>query len=483
MIAAFLYLGPTPPVVSANEILRNSELAIQKDLHSVPAAVIHQRIRVRRKPSSSKEQTSTDLEFWRSTSGVKYADTASRTGFSAMRLSQEDSGLRSDFQKVCEENALDWREPLSAESYLRWHDGLKSVLDSVREDQNTILTTTVPHATGDGIRRAEFVVRRADWHPLELKLALGDREFDISEISYEVIKEARLQPITPVVRQIAPLPAVQPVSEIPAPIPALTEPAPPAPVPASDGDTEMTALWEEIQKIGKEPSQPMAMFCCNGGEAVLHAPGVSASRRSQLEQLVAQFPNLKLDFSGAAPNPVSQPAALNAEPRPAFQEAAGAKLQESIAKYFGSPEAQEYFAHKVMEETDSLLRLADGLRDLSQRFPPAEEAVLSSDKQAQLHRMFLDQVAVVRGPAALTISLLAPVLKSLEQVDSGNSPDQPPHWQAKAMSIFADAQRIDTLARRILTTTGDRDTSTESVQALTNSMAMLQQTLAAIPEK
>lgn len=396
---AFLYLAHAPAVVSAKEILQRSALSTQKDLRSIPRAVLHQRIRVRRKPSAPFQETSADYEIWRSASGAGRTQTKLSNTKTMLANTDGDSSLQSDFRKVCRENAFDWEAPLSAESYVHWHDSIRAFSDAVSQGEHAILTTTVASASGaDEIHRAELVLRPADWHPVELKLVLADREFDISEISYEVVDEAKLDPTIFGARLATSTPSVSPSPEKRTHVPPAPEPAIATPAGPTAAETELAVVWQ-LHQFGADLGDPIVVFCCSGGDVVVQALGVSDDRRSQLEELAGQFPNVVLDFSGAIQHTSPPVAALPDEQLVQGPTDPGkGSLQESITKYFGSSGAQEHYTRELLQQLEPLMNRAYALRALAVRWNPAEEPTLTSQDRIRLHQLVVDHVAAARAP-------------------------------------------------------------------------------------
>ena len=189
---------PLDSSISANELLARVQAAQSADLGKVAAPVLHQRLRVRRRATGSTEQAITDYDAWEDQSRGRFR----QTGSSAQVLAE--------LRTICDSNRLDWHAPLSAAGYLRWRDSLPARQDFVAPEKTSTprdtnsgpeplaLTTVAGWQDGNGssldeesqgnrIVKAELVVRTADWHPVEERLWVNDREYEIAELDYRVL--------------------------------------------------------------------------------------------------------------------------------------------------------------------------------------------------------------------------------------------------------------------------------------------------------
>jgi hypothetical protein len=101
--------------------------------------------------------------------------------------------LLEEVERVLAANEFDLTSPLSPESFADWRERATDRTDHVAVEETAVrLTTSIPSATHpDVIRKASFLIRRQDWHPIALSLTVGAREtptvFVIREMAYEVV--------------------------------------------------------------------------------------------------------------------------------------------------------------------------------------------------------------------------------------------------------------------------------------------------------
>jgi len=183
-------LQPWHETVSANELLARATVAQSKSLSGAQGRVIHERLQIRRKSgahgqdaaNNDKDKT-INYESWQDDSHHRFHETSS---------SAEITG---ELQRVYQTNNLDWQSPLSATAYARWQTSLVEKHDSVARSGSADLTlTTVASGQpeGDAIGKAQLVVSATDWLPIAVHLWLRDREYEISQVSSELLPASQL---------------------------------------------------------------------------------------------------------------------------------------------------------------------------------------------------------------------------------------------------------------------------------------------------
>ncbi|MBE3073240.1 MAG: zf-HC2 domain-containing protein, partial [Acidobacteria bacterium] len=212
--------------LSASEVLRRSQVAQSARLVQVPQPVVHQRLRVtRHRASAVSANAESTWEVWHDpTAGRLRERRAAMSG---------DHGLVDEVTGVLRANRMDPRQPLSPASYAAWRAGVANAEDTVATAWLTggvrafRLKTIVQPPVGEGqIAEAEFVVRAADWHPVEesirVTLAGQRREYALVEEGFEIVRFDRVAslfaerpspPVTPVtpVTPVPPAPLAAPV--------------------------------------------------------------------------------------------------------------------------------------------------------------------------------------------------------------------------------------------------------------------------------
>src|SRR5579864_7879145 len=186
----FLIFQPWQATVSAAKLLARAIAAQSAVLGSTKEPVVHHKLRIQFHSAAQGSHRLLNYESWRDFRNGRFGEAISSGASDASYKCMDD------LRRVYAANHLDWQSPLSAEAYERWSatlvGGRASVArgrgDSSGAAPSLILTTFVtPNPQGDEIGKAQLVVRPSDWHPVSVHLSLKDREYEISEIAFQVV--------------------------------------------------------------------------------------------------------------------------------------------------------------------------------------------------------------------------------------------------------------------------------------------------------
>ena len=424
----------TRPTLTAGQVLANASAAAWREIPN-PRAVVHQRFHVERRRVASGRSFAGDYELWRGPSNTRF------------QLASLGPEIGPSLRRAYGANRLDWNDPLAAAPIAQWHGRLSSASDSVVEDAGRVtVTTQAPaDAPASAIRRAELVLRRADWHPLELRLTLAEDEFAIREVSSEVVDsaavDASLLPAEPIAPALPPTPPA-------APLPALVEFTPPVAASFNPLATQMAVLWS-IHQLGADLAEPVQVFCCFAGDVVLEAAGVPDSRLEQLRAIATANPHTRFDSDGAISPP--QQSSPDAAPPPLPDSPADPSLDSRLSDFFGSFEARENFTRAILAQSDALLTRAYALRKLAADWPAALETTLDPASRAHLDAMAADHSAAAANAAREAAQLLDPLAAALTVSYTPQSSPSAEHWQDAIPSLFSRAREADSLIRLVFT--------------------------------
>jgi hypothetical protein len=190
LILIFVIYQPWQATVSAAKLLARAIAAQSAVLRSTKEPVVHHKLRIQFHSAAPASHTLVGYESWRDFRNGRFRE-ALASGSSVT----SDERI-AELQRVYATNHLDWQSPLSAQGYERWNSALVGGRTSVARDRSgtspdgsrLILTTlATPNPEGDAIGKAQLVVRASDWHPVALLLTLKDREYEISEVAFQVL--------------------------------------------------------------------------------------------------------------------------------------------------------------------------------------------------------------------------------------------------------------------------------------------------------
>ncbi len=512
-LGALVWL-PSQPAISANELLTRAQAAQSAELRKVTAPVLHQRLRVRRRVAGSTEQASTDYDYWEDPSRGRFR----QTGSSAEVLAE--------LRAICNANQLDWQAPLSAAGYARWRDSLAARQDivapakvstdrGVNDGPESLTLTTIARGQAanslrsedsgaDSIAKAELVVRTADWHPVEERLWVNDREYEIAELDYRVLPLSEVEALV-----FAEPPA--PVERVEAPRPVLTERTerlvPPPPDPE---ETEMAVRYG-LHQLDADLGEPIEINRDSQGKVIVEASSVGPELQAKLRQQLASIPNAGLVLErppsptcDTCPLPSQEMAEMTPSPPLAFAPVVNPN-EKRLEEIFGDPHAQESFTREVLAVSEETLSHCFALRNLALRYPPEDEGKLTLMARAQLKEMVNDHIAaLVEGTNHLQ-GLLRPLLEALSNrsvpgfdtpqaaaevtpadevggsVGKGPkadlSPDSGSQWQNASFTIFAAVQKANFLLISLLPNTNNPLPADQAVPQLRQALSEQQKAL------
>jgi len=508
---------PSQPVISANELLSRVQAAQSAEFAKISAPVVHERLRVRRKFVGSNEQATTDYDSWADRSRGRFRQTGS------------SSEILTEFRTICDANRLDWQAPLSGAGFARWRDSLPARQDIVAaaqpstagydeaESKPLALTTIArspvansPHGDNWGANRitqAELIVRKADWHPVEERLWVNNREYEIAELDYRVLPPSAVDG-TIFAEQLAPLKPVEgPVKEGSE---VVENSVPPPPDP---DETEMAVRYE-LHRLNADLGEPIEITRDSRGEVEVEAPGVAPDLKAKLKQVLSSVPNTNLEVDETlraicegCPGPLSGgQVAPETSPAPTMSIVPTVNPNEKqLEDIFGDAHAQESFTREVLAASSDALSRGFALRDLAVRYTPEKEAMLTPHSRTQLKEMVSDHVTALANPTNLLQGLLRPLLEALSNraAPGAGSPESAEviaplgeagmprmlkadtstihgldnRWQDMSIEIFATVQKVDRMIKALLTSTDSPIPADQVVPVLRQGLSHQQQEL------
>lgn len=473
---------PSERLITANELLARVQAAQTAELGKVPAPVLHQRLRVRRNITGSAERSIADFDTWEDQSRGRFRQTGS---------SEE---VLAELRTVCKTNQLNWQSPLSASGYARWRDSLAAKRDTVAVAGGTLaggpdasgerlaLTTTArgenadspPHveAGANRIIQAELVVRTVDWHPVEERLWVAGREYEIAELDYRVLPLSEVD--AGIFAEAAPV--VEPIMSPRHPTIEAVAPPPPRPDPE---DTEMAVRYE-LHQLDADLGEPVDIRQESNGEVHIDASEASPHLQSLLKDKFSSLPDTELQLERAAPVdcPTCPDSGTVEEEKPSAALTVPPTVnpnEKRLEEIFGEPRAQESFTREVLNLSGEALSHCFALRNLALRYPPQVEADLKPSAQKELRQMVDDHFTALTEGFSHLQGLLRPLLEALSgsgqaEAEPGvteagpevagpkvaeSNPYSVPTWQDRSTQILTTMQRADLLVRSLLTSTNN----------------------------
>lgn len=452
LVLAVLLMPPLGNVVSADVLLERVRDAELQELKGVVAPVVHQRLQVRRRATATEPEMTADYESWSDRSQPRF------------RQKSSSEELVAELQRVYEANQLEWQAPLSAAGLARWRDTLLAKVDSVEESEGQLTLTTIAgqNPKGDRIGKVQLVVRVVDWHPVQQRLWLADREYEITETQYEVLPLAKVE--ADVFGEAPEMAAARPS----------TPKREPTPDPA---ETELEVRYR-LHQVGADLGEPIEVVRGQHGEVIVEALDITPERVAELEELLASIPNTSLDVAIAPETPCvdceTPPAAASDSPAtpPVIISGAGSARPE-LLKFFGDQEVQEAFTLEALEISGAALSRAFALRRLAERYPPTEEAKLTPASQERLRQMLEEHATALVRRSSQVEGMLEPLLQELHRGTPVAPAGEllPDNWQGATLRAFAAVQQVDRLTKDLLASTGSTAPLNQIVAQLAQALA------------
>jgi hypothetical protein len=254
------------------------------------------------------------------------------------------------------------------------------------------------------------------------------------------------------------------VSEAPSPVVA-AQPAAAniSPVETPAGPADTLHVLAALNEIGADVGEPIDLSEDAGHlRVVVHVNGLSAQRQRQVAEVLKPLPRVVLDVHAGT---TAQPAARAAEAKERYAPSMPAALRQQLEDRLGGAAALQEVTDQVLEGSASTLAQAHALQVLSEKFPPAAVAQLSSADRELLGKLRQSHLSEIDRQVAQIRTLLKPLLTV------GNAS---PPWRGTPASA---AQEMDALLNRLLAGSYSQVSGEEMLRNLTPSIERLEQTI------
>jgi len=513
VLTAFVWLRfGSVPSVSAREILNRAEHAEAGRIRAVTEPVIHQRFQITRLTNGQSPQ-STNLEIWHdwknnrwrqeteeaaAVSGVVTSKATASRNKSRPGTGTADHPVIQELQSVQKSNDLH-QNPISVSAFAAWRSKLKNPVERIAETRLesgakalTITTTATEPVANSRITKAEFVVRRQDWHPVEQRLNVsepdGFRSYEIRETSFEVVALGSIG------ASIFELP------ELPAPL-ALQTASPDRPplsvTPVNALELEMT-LVHLLHQAGACLGEEVHIVEGVAGR-LLELRGVveSSERKQELIRLFSEFPDVpvllqvpggdEMSGSTAGAGMLAAPAAAETTQG----DHGPAPMKDHLLAHFAMldlpREAQRArmveFSNLVISQSQSAHSHVWALRRLVERF---QKEQLSASALARFQSMAQDHLRELSILIGRSDEMLRPVLGSLSGSENAASRTAAGAVQGEgtlpsvSMRLFESVIHADNLILALLVGTDVAPNLRESGSALLAALPKIQEDIRAV---
>jgi hypothetical protein len=391
-------------IVSASEVMKRSDASEKQLLRKTAALVIYQKLQIRssgrlltrilyRDPSNNREIETETSD--RDNGPLGLTDSSLKTTSPG-----SPTGLRTDIQEEFEQAHLNWKNPLSADSFQAWHRQLENSIDEVTKPDGGLLSIRTKMSEGPVIE-STFTVRASDYHPIAETFTLKNKEqIEIIETAFEVIS---LDAINPSLLVFKGQPE-KPVDHV-----AASTPTPSVITPEQLTQIELQArlalhmtgadLGEQIE-IGRNPNSAV----------VIQGLAASEVRRKEILAALQGIPNVDMRLQT-----VSEVTAADRLPQPPYGDnavlvEAEPFLQEELEEKFPTVEERKSYVDSVLSSSGTAMANVWALRRLESRFAAQDVAGLNTPSRQMLELLIREHIGAIRQEVGTEARLVETVL-------------------------------------------------------------------------
>jgi len=334
----------------------------------------------------------------------------------------------------------DWNDPLSAHAFEQWRDRQVQKTDEVSAVENPQAPsqhlTQIRTVSAEGeVEAASIVLDTGDYVPVSERLDFRDREWvELSEITETPTKSAGGSGVA---EAGAPVRAAEPPSR-----PAAFAPGSPASI--SDELEVLSALRKIEADLGE-----LENIALTDGKVVVTGPeSIPPRRQDEIRAAVANLPHVELEFTSLQPVAISPQTAIAAG---AAASAPASPVEARLEQHLGGHAQFDRFSTQLLDLDEAAMQRVFALRNLAQKFPPADEARLGSHDLNLLHELSRKHAAALAEKVGSMEQILVPTLSSLGGTAASVHPaGGPAAWQSAAEDIYSSAHRVDVLISQML---------------------------------
>jgi hypothetical protein len=335
----------------------------------------------------------------------------------------------------------DWNDPLSAHAFEQWRDSQVQKTDEVTAVENPQAPsqhlTQIRTVSAEGeVEVASIVLDTGDYLPVSERLDFRDREWvELSEIAETPVESAGGSGVADAG---SPVRAAEPPSR----------PAAFAPGSSASISDELEVL-SALNEIGADLGDPVEVALTDGKVVVTGAAeAIPPQRQDQIRAKVANLPYVEVAFTSSHPVTIPPPTAVAAG---SAASATASPIEARLQQHLGGRAEFDRFSTQLQDLDEAASQRVFALRNLAQKFPPADEARLGPHDLNLLHELSRKHAAVLAEKLDSMERILVPTLSSLGGTAANVHPaGGSAAWQPVTEEIYRSAHRVDVLIAQML---------------------------------
>jgi hypothetical protein len=425
-----------PAVVSADELVRKAAESQKALLQSLPRPVIYQKFRIERTGSSPTCRLADAIE--RSIYFDPINDTIVEGRKSSDgKIAAPDSA---DCLKATVEGAgLNWRAPLSIDSFEHWEDSNRERAVHVERDASGLISirSTIPQGE---VAELLFTFRTSDFHPvMEDILFRNSNRIRITESFFEVFSmdviDSPLLALNGAKASVS-APAPKPIAALPVRVPA-------------ENELEATEMRVRVALHSVQADVGDQIEIRRKGSNSISVEGVvpTTERKKEIESELLGFDHVRtsLTVPGApseAGSSFSETADVAVTPDHSLVVEDYPLLQSILKSRFPSVEARKSYVDSTLEAAQFAMAHAWALRRLRERYTADSVARLDPSARQMLELLIRDHVVAIRKEVDIEAELLGEILPTLPETQQNTASCSATEWRSSTQAAFDCLEEI-----------------------------------------
>jgi len=372
--------------------------------------------------------------------------------------SAKSEAMPADVETLFAEAHYNSEDPLSARSYLEWHNSLsesddrpvETIADPVSPSEWCYRIQTA--AAAGEVANATLLLSTQDLHAVEGRLDFRDQNYlEFTEIMGSTIAggDAAAHIGSPA------RPAVP--SQRDAIVPGL-----------SASISDQLAVYSVLHQIGADLGSSVEVSLADG-KVMVGGVGVAPGVQQRIHEELDSRPNVSVQFT--EPRPIAASSLDGAAAPASTSGAAETRLEERLG---GRVEFQR-FRDAVLKSNETVMDRAYALRTLARTFPVEVESGLSSSDRQMLRDMLRDHLSRLSKQVTEAQSLLVPSLSAIGARVQAPGVVESTAWQSSVEDVIRASQLVEVrLSVMLGVTPGQNSTSTQLPSEVLTALADLQ---------
>jgi hypothetical protein len=428
-IAILLVMFRLPRKVSADEIIHKSRESEKALLKVVPRPVIYQELHI--EMAGRTKHPAVDRAIYSDPVSSRVVEARNHPTSSLPAAATVES-----VQEALLDADLDWQDPLSVRSFVRWQAVHRERADRVdTTDPGKIsIRSTLPHGP---VAELTLTFRSSDFHPVAENISF--RNLDEVRITEEFFEVFSLNVLDAGIFDLKSPPA----PEVAAKHATMKPVAPRVPSEKELLMTEMRALVA-LHSVKADLGDQIELQRPVGSNfLVVQGVAPSEERKAQIESELQGIPGVQMNLTVPAQgnDPLS-----SAEEQPVAQVSVLVDdqplLEACLKTKFPDAEARASFVNTTLEHAQQALAHAWAIKRLEQRYPPQVISNLDPPSRQMLELLLRDHVHALRNLAETEVGLLRKISPQVPHVSEQGSLRPAKDWRTASKATFSALETL-----------------------------------------